>query len=262
LAPSGRPEWAFVWKAALQTFRSIDARALVRSLVVLAVLLAVTLMATRARAVVLLAGVFSAWAAVFSVLLVPQIVRMDLREDLAYLDLLKTWPIRGSAVLRGEIVWPSMLVTVMAWIFGLVAMAASLAARSRVPFGSRGSFWLALLLAIPGMVLAQYTMHNGMAVLFPGWVPLGAARTRGVDAIGQRLIMLAATWIGLLVALLPGALVTALLFTAVGRPALNWILPVGGLAMTVGVTVEMLLATRALGPLFERLDLTSIEPPE
>ena len=262
LGPAGRVEWVFAWKGALQTFRSIDARALARSLIVLGVLLALTLLVTRERGIVLLVGVFSAWAAIFSILLVPQIVRMDLREDLAYLGLLKTWPIRGRAVLRGEIVWPSIVVTVMAWAFGLVAMATSLASRSGAPFGSRGSFWLALLLATPGMVLAQYTMHNGMAVLFPGWVPLGAARTRGVDAIGQRLIMLAATWIGLLVALLPGGVVIALLFTAFGRPALDWILPAGAFAMTVGVAFEMLLVTQVLGPVFERLDVTSVEPPE
>lgn len=262
LAASGRPEWVFAWKGALQMFRSIDRRALLRGAIVLTALLVATLVITRARGVVLLVGVFATWGALFSIFLAPQVIRLDLREDLAHLAMLKTWPIRGQAVLRGEIIWPSVVVTVMAWLFGLLSMVMSLASLSRIPLGNRGSFWVAFLIAIPGMVLAQYTMHNGFAVLFPGWTPIGPTRARGVAAVGQHLIVLVATWIGLAVAVLPGVLATSLLFTIFGRAARMWVLPVGALTITLTVVVEMLLVTRALGATFERLDLATVEPPD
>lgn len=262
LGTSGRPEWAFVWKGALQMFRTIDRRVFLRIVLVVGWIVAAALMATRARGVVLVAGVFSTWGALFAVLIAPQIVRMDMRQDLAHLELLKTWPLRGAAVLRGEIIWPSIVVTVMAWSFGAIAMAMSLVSLSRVPLGNRGAFWISFLIFLPGMVLAQYTIHNGIAVIFPGWVPIGPSRPRGVDAVGQRLIVLAATWIGLLVALAPGILLTAALFMLFGRTARMWVLPIGAIATTACVFVEMLLATRVLGRVYDRLDVTSVERPD
>jgi hypothetical protein len=122
--------------------------------------------------------------------------------------------------------------------------------------------WTSFLVLIPALVLAQYTMHNAVAVLFPGWVPLGASRPRGVDAVGQRLILLIANWLGLLLALLPGILLTAAL-SLLFRPLVGpWILPLGALLTTAIVVTETVLVTEALGPVFEKLDVTSVERPE
>ena len=80
--------------------------------------------------------------------------------------------------------------------------------------------------------------------------------------MGQRLIVLGATWVGLLVALAPGILATALLFMLFGRAARMWVLPAGAIVTTLCVVVEMLLATRVLGRVYERLDVTSVERPD
>ena len=68
--------------------------------------------------------------------------------------------------------------------------------------------WRHLVLAIrdrvfeaPALVLAQYVIHNAMALLFPAWVSVGRERPRGVDAMGQRLIMLGGTWAMLLLSI-------------------------------------------------------------
>ena len=39
----------------------------------------------------------------------PQILRIDMRQDLRHLELLKTWPVKASAVVRGELLWPGAL---------------------------------------------------------------------------------------------------------------------------------------------------------
>ena len=50
--------------------------------------------------------------------------------------------------------------------------------------------------------------------MFPAWVPLGSQRPRGLDAMGQRLIMLAATWLLLVVMALPGAIAGGIVWFA------------------------------------------------
>ena len=164
--------------------------------------------------------------------------------------------------MRGEILWPALVVTLVAWAFGAMALVLSIASQSRIPLASRSAVWLAFLLLIPGVVLAQYTIHNAIAVIFPGWIPLGASRPRGVDAAGQRMIVLAASWGALIVALVPGVAVTAALSWLM-RPLVGpWALSAGALVTTLCVVGEMVLVTRALGPVYERLDVTSTERPD
>ncbi len=262
LRAAGRPEVAFIWKGVLQTFRTVDRRVLLRMLLILAWMIGASLFVTRARGLLLVFGVFATWGALFSIFMAPQVIRMDMREDLAHLELLKTWPIRGADLLRGEILWPSFVVTVLAWGFALLASVLSLSSLSRIPVENRGAAWLSFLVLVPGVVLAQYTMHNAVAVIFPGWVPLGPSRARGVDAVGQRLIVLLANWIGLLLALLPGIAVTVVLSLWL-RPVVGpWVLPVGALLTTLMVVGEMLIATELLGPVLEKLDVTSVERPD
>jgi len=262
LDPVGRAETAFVWKAVLQMTRTVDRRVLLRGLLILAWMVGASMFVTRARGLVLLMGVFATWGALFSLFMAPQVMRMDLRQDLAYLELLKSWPVRGAAVIRGEIAWPTAAVTAITWLFGVLAMALSLISASRIPTTNRIAVWLSFLILIPAVVLAQYLMHNAVAVVFPGWVPIGAARPRGVDAVGQRLILLAANWIGLLLALTPGLLLTAGL-SAMLRPIVGpLILPVGAVLTSAIVAAEVWAATELLGPIYERMDITATERPD
>ena len=100
-----RPEMLFVWKNVLQTSRTVNRRVIVRLALVLVWMITASLVMTRARGLVALVGVFATWGALFAIFMGPQIIRMDLRQDLAHLELLKSWPLRGATVLRGEIVW-------------------------------------------------------------------------------------------------------------------------------------------------------------
>jgi hypothetical protein len=114
----------------------------------------------------------------------------------------------------------------------------------------------------PALVFAQYTIHNATALMFPAWVSIGAGRPRGVDAMGQRLILLGGTWLTLLVSLLPGAVITVILWLAFYRFVGPWILLPGALISAVVVGAEVLVATELLGPAYERLELTSVERSE
>jgi ABC-2 type transport system permease protein len=263
LASVGAPEWALVWKAATETRRLVTTRALVRFTLPL---VAVVVIATAADAFPRgLAELFSVLALVslgFGALMGPQILRTDLRQELEHLALLKTWPLASGAVLRGLLIWPVSIVTVSVW--GLVLAAALL-----VPFAFPGlpTSWrvfgtVAVLAGVPGLIAGQYVIHNAAALLFPAWVASGDQRPRGFDAMGQRLILLAGTWLSLAVLMIPAVMAAAILWRLLAPPLGVAILVPAAFAFTIVLLLEAVLATEALGRLYDRLDVTDIERAE
>ena len=110
LGRSGRVEGAFLWKNAMQMLRATSGVTLLRYLVPLIILgtviTSLMLSANQARGRAAALCMIAMAAAGFAVLLGPQIVRTDLRADLGHLELLKTWPVKAPAVIRGEMLWP------------------------------------------------------------------------------------------------------------------------------------------------------------
>lgn len=259
LALTGRTETPFVWKSALQTFRIVDRRVLIRVGVMIAWLTMVVALFGRARGLAEAIGLLATFAAVFASVIGPQIFRVDLRQDLQHLDVLKTWPVRAAAVVRGEMLWPATVVTILTWVFGAVSVFLSAATFSTTPLSLRIAGGLAGMILAPALVIAQFTIHNTGALLFPAWVPLGMGRPRGVDAMGQRLFMLGATWIMLVFVVAPGLIAGGIIWFAFRRFAGWWILIPAAAVCSAIVGVEVLMATEALGPAYERLDLTSVE---
>ena len=81
----------------------------------------------RARGLAQAIGLLATFAAVFAIVLGPQMLRIDLRQDLQHLELLKTWPVRAAAVVRGEMLWPAAVITTLAWVLGVVGIVLSAA---------------------------------------------------------------------------------------------------------------------------------------
>ena len=73
----------------------------------------------------------------------------------------------------------------------------------------RASYLSAAFVLAPAVILSQVVVQNGLAVLFPAWVAVGASRARGIDAMGQRLLMLAGMLFALVVSLVPGVIAAA-----------------------------------------------------
>jgi hypothetical protein len=114
----------------------------------------------------------------------------------------------------------------------------------------------------PALIFAQLTIHNGVALLFPAWVPLGMQRPRGLDAMGQRIIMLGGTWLLLAVGSLPAAIAGGIVWFALQWAIGSAALIPGALVAAVVVAIEVLLATEALGPAYERIDILAVERAE
>jgi hypothetical protein len=262
LGTSGRPEMAFVWKAAMQTFRVVDIRLLVRLVAVLFALSVVAVSVGQRNGLLGAFAMFALTGAGFAMLLAPQAVRIDMRQDLQHLELLKTWPVRAADVVRGELLWPGALITALAWT--LIAFATILSGGLFARLGTplRVSIGVSVAVLAPGLAFAQLAIQNGMALLFPAWVTLGSQRARGFDAMGQRIITLAGSWLALLVMALPGAvaggIVWFVLRLLVGSAAL---IPAAAVCSGL-LLVEVLVITELLGPAYEQLDLLAVERAE
>jgi hypothetical protein len=191
--------------------------------------------------------------AVSTALFGPQIYRIDFRLDLAAMDLLKSFPLRGVHLALAEVLAPFTVITLAEWIF-LVAAAAV------APAGLGGSIGrvpmlLAAMMVLPALTLPGLLVQNAAALLFPAWVESGAAPPRGVEAIGQRLLTLVGTLLAVSVAMVPAALVGGVA-GAIGHAVAGAgaAVVVGAFAGAVVVAVEATMAFWGLGRAFERFD--------
>jgi hypothetical protein len=264
LALTGRLDRAILWKNAMQTFRAVNLplRRIIGPAIGLLFGLtgaAVGMAAGQNRGPAGFIAALGFAVTGLSVFLGPLIMRLDLRSDFEHLEVIKTWPVRPAELIRGEMAWPAAFVTAFAWAGILAAALFGGTAMPSVSFMDRWSYAAAAFLAAPAVVAAQYTVQNALAVFFPAWVSLGNQRTRGIDAMGQRLIMLAAILLALLLFAGPGAIAAAVVWFVL-RGVMNAAVFVPVAVAFAGVVlVEVLMATELLGPAYERLDLTSVE---
>ena len=264
LALTGRPETFFVWKNVMQMLRETNLVMVLRfgtPFLALVVGLGVG-MRTYSQGLTAAVGMLATGAAFAIVLMGPQMARTDLRQDLLHLELLKTWPVHASAVIRGEMLWPAAMLTMIVWVAIAIATVFWTSAFAPPTLALRVSAALAAALLTPGLLAAQFTIHNAAVVVFPAWVPLGASRPRGIDAMGKRLIMFAGVFVGLVLMMAPGVVAGGLLWLVFQRLTGPLVLIPAAAVCTAIVLVEVLMATEALGPVFERLDLSGIERSE
>jgi ABC-2 type transport system permease protein len=262
LAPTGRPEAAFAWKSALQTFRVVDRRILLRIVGIVIWISIIVSSLGRTRGLAAAGGMLSLSGALLAMLLGPLALRIDLRQDLHHLELLKTWPLRAAAVVRGEMLWPAAMLTAVGWTLVTAAWIFSHPVFPQASAVMRFSVAVAAALAMPAVIATQFTIHNAAALFFPAWMASGIQRGRGVDAIGQRLILVGGTVLLLAIALTPGVLGGGIVFLAfrpfIGPAAL---IPAAAIGTAI-VLFEVLIGTEMLGPVYERLDILAIERTE
>jgi hypothetical protein len=259
LAPVGRPEFALLWKNLILLGRYASVRMVLRILLPV-LIMSLAFGSTRA-------GGALAWiallAAGFFTVLGPYAMRNDLRHDMTRLAVLKSWPVSGTSLLVGEMLASAVVLTVLVW----TALAAALALSGGLgwrwtSFLDRAVLALIAALAAPLLVVAQLLIQNAAVVLFPGWVPTGGSRPRGIEAMGQQMLMFAATLLALVIGVLPAAAVSALAgLVLYGVAGVIGLLPAGFLFVAV-LLVEGVLVAVLLGRLIERTEPTQVEGEE
>ncbi|MGH9239351.1 MAG: putative ABC exporter domain-containing protein [Vicinamibacterales bacterium] len=257
LAPHGRPETAIVWKNLISMGRVLSWTVLVR-VAPLIVFVAIMLSQDRSGDSGFLAFV-CLFIAFMTLVIGPQLVRGDLRQDMTALDVLKTWPVRGAALVRGEILAPAIVLTTV------IVLALIAAALLGPPLdGDAPNRWMLLLAALsvaPGLVLSQLLVQNGMAVAFPAWVRLGN-RQGGFDAVGQQILVMIVVVLALAAAVVPAAAIAAIgagilyLFTGTIPVLVPGVLAGGTLL------AEAYAASEVIGAMLDRADLAAVDPSE
>lgn len=163
----------------------------------------------------------AATATTFASLLIVfggRIIRNDLRHDMLHLPLLKSVPVRSSDIVLAEVASAALPMVALQLAVVFIAYAASLnTTRVTLSLDVR----LAILAASPFVTVALngalITIQNGMAILFPAWIRLGAAVSTGVEALGQNVLAMIANLFTLLVALIPPTVLAALTFQLVSK---------------------------------------------
>jgi ABC-2 type transport system permease protein len=266
LGLAGPPETAILWKNLILLGRYASARTLLRVLPVVIVLGFAARASGRGGLATAVAGI-CLWIGMMLVLMGPQMMRNDLRQDLGNLAMLKTWPVTGAAIVRGEVLAPAIVMSGITWLLLLlsVLLGSHMFAQLGEEFGGRFdvlSSAVAAAILVPPVILSQTVVLNGIAVIFPAWSSIGSSRARGIDAMGQRLLMMAGVLLMLAVSLLPGAAVAAAVMLVAYWLTGTLLIVLPALLVALVVVVECWVATELLGRVLDRTDVAAIEPVE
>jgi ABC-2 type transport system permease protein len=205
LATAGHPAMAIVWKNLLCLRRTAQYRLFIGPLV-MAIALGFAFGSGLGTGATIAASalVLAAMLLVFG----GRLIRNDLRHDMLHLPLLKSLPLSAGDIVLAEVASAALPMAAFQLILLMVAEAASYASTVMpIPRDIRLAVLAVSPFAILSLNAALLTIQNGIAVLFPGWIRLGAAVNTGVEALGQNVLATAANLISLAIALIVPALI-------------------------------------------------------
>jgi hypothetical protein len=257
LAATGPSATALLWKNLIGVGQAFSPRLWFSLIVFVVVAVGVGMgNAGRSQSLLFLVALLIAIALGYSLLLGPQLLRLDFRHDLPLADLLKTFPLRGWQIALGEILAPVVVLATFQWLLLLIGAGLIF----YLP-GKQEALFLAIALGaavlLPLLDVLLLLIPNAAVLLFPSWIQTGKDSPRGIEATGQRLIFALGQLLVLALALLPAAIaflgVFFLLKLALGDAAA---VPFAALVAAIILAVEAGFGVMLLGRLFERLDVS------
>jgi hypothetical protein len=256
LTPTGPVATAVVWKNLIGAGQVVSIRLWITVIVVVAVFIGVFAGKAPGKGFPIVMEILIAAALGYSLLLGPQLLRLDFRNDLPMADLLKTLPMHGWRIALGEILAPAAVLAMLQWLLLLLGLGLLLflpvkqdALILAIALGA------AILLPVLDMLLLL--IPNAAVLLFPSWIQTGKDSPRGVEATGQRLIFALGQMLALMLALLPAAAAFVgvfFLFNFMIGPDVA--VSLASLAATMILGAEAGLGVMLLGKLFDRFDVT------
>lgn len=258
LEPMGIAPVAFLWKNLIQAQAALRVRTILLILFPGAVVLFMVSQSgprggTFAGIVSFVLGMLYIW----SLLIGPQLVRCDLRQDLVAMDVLKLYPLRGWQVVAGEILAPAAILTAVQWALLLL-----LAGLMVIPLAADGlsampAVWLVVAaLVAPGWNALALLIPNAAVLLFPGWFHTRADAPQGIEVTGQRLLLLFGQLAIISLTIVPAGVAFAAGFFLMQVLGADAVAPVAGAGLAaVMLGVEVCLGVWLVGRLFDRFDL-------
>ena len=265
LAPHGWPAGALLWKNLVAVLRAGRVRSVTIGILVAAAALVGLSLAGGSATLLEIAGWMAAMWAGFLFVLGPQWIRNDLRTDLARLAVLRSYPVRGAAVVGAETAGSTVLLTALQ--LGLLALAWLGFWGGKVtdpPRETQTAVLLGAVVLLPGINYLAMLIQNGAVILLPGWVNPGADRPIGVEALGHNMLIMSGFLLLLATLLLLPAAAALAIFTAL--EGLGWwpALPaaLAALAALALMALEARVVLTRLGRVFEATDPETVPPAE
>ncbi len=216
LASHGHPAVAIVWKNTLNFIRTFRASQLML-VMALPIVVGVVVSVKAGDPWMAVAGVCGLMALVI-LLAGGMSARNDLRADLQHLSSLKSIPLRGREIVLAEVSSSALPLAIMECLLLWGGLAALQQTKNPLPVGALISIALTLPAALAALNLLSSTIQNGVAVLFPAWVKLGAEGPGGIEVMGQAMLALFAMFVSFLLLMVLPALATFLIVAYIKPP--------------------------------------------
>jgi hypothetical protein len=262
LAVQGWPAGALLWKNLVSVLRAGRVRSVAAGMAVAALaLLGLSLGDSNGTVLEIVGWMTMMWAG-FLFVLGPQWIRNDLRTDLARLALLRSYPLRGAAVVGAETAGSTVVLTALQ--LGLVALAWIAFWGGGVdepPTAVRTAVLAGAAVLLPGVNFLAMLIQNGAVILLPGWVNPGSDRPIGVEALGHNMLIISG-FLLILAALLaaPAAAAAGVLF---GLRSLGWWAAApAALAGLLLMALEARILLTRLGRVYEATDPATVPAAE
>jgi hypothetical protein len=264
LRPTGFAPIAFIWKSLL---KSGGRRTLGRWAAFFAVLAAGAFALGRVedltKPLVVTAFIIGGGcyiALLISFVMIGQLSAAQLRQGIATMDLLKTYPIPGWQIALGELAGPVLLGSLMQWCsLGIGLMLLSIAPPLHPHLGTITAIAGGIALLLPIFNLSTAILPCAGALLYPGWFRPQENAAPGIENTGMKLILGIAQLLAVVVAMIPVAFFGAVAWFALGKftAAAEWqALAAGGTAMLI-LAMETGLGIAWLGSLYDKFDVSS-----
>lgn len=254
LSPNGPAAIGILWKNLISAGQTLRFRFWLPVSVALLYLGYVFRMHSHESLLLPIVGTGAAVMAAASVLVGPQLLRHDFRQDMAAVDLLKTYPVSGRQLALGQILAPLVMLTVFQW--ALLAVAGMLFSNGHSLAQKPLEYGACFALVAPALDLIMLLLPNAAALLYPGWSTAAQSGSRDLEAMGQRVLLSLALLAIFTLTMVPAGL-TFVLVDLVAAPLLLpdvAALPAASLSAALVLGAEGVAGMAGLGYLFERFD--------
>ncbi len=210
--------------------------------------------------IVVALGFFALILLFMSVIIGPQLLRQDFRQDLASIELLKLYPMSGWKIVLGEILAPIVMLTATQWLLLILALGfgAGIPSGKEVDGFIRVGMAFGIAVLLPMLNFILLLIPNAAVLLFPSWFQTGKDAPQGIEATGQRLIFMIGQVLILALAMLPAAGFFALVIFLCNffmNPMSA--IPIASVVASIVLAAEGSAGLFLLGKAFARFDLSA-----
>jgi ABC-2 type transport system permease protein len=260
LGETGAAEVAIVWKNVIALMRT--AFGIIVLLIGLgALMLGIAFYQHEEVTYNVFGGMFLFLSAFFP-LVSPQMFANDLRLDLARSEILKSYPLLGERLVAAEIAAPLVVITAMEMFYagcGALLMHLAAPAGKFAAFAGTPEFFVTVLILTLPVCAMLLLIRNAVPLYFPAWSMRAPDDVRSFVNVGQRIVVLLANLLALIIALIPAGLVflpTAWLAHKFFSDSALFI-PAATVPAAAVIVFELWLGLKMLGARFDAMDVSN-----